>query len=72
MDSVHLLITGHSFPCKVLYAHSCTKRIDDNNSIFKVALEYTLIDGVAPELFEVPSQEMDDAIANMLKEIIAN
>jgi len=55
-----------------LYAHSCTKRIDDNNSIFKVALEYTLIDGVAPELFEVPSQEMDDAIANMLKEIIAN
>ncbi len=51
-DSVHFEVTEHPYPCDILYAEYATERLSEKRSIFKVAFEYKLKEGVSREVAE--------------------
>lgn len=71
-DSIWLKLTEHPYPCEILFAENSTERVDDNTSIFKVSVEYKLMDGVAPEVaagFQNQIQGLGEIMALMVKDI---
>ena len=69
-DSIRLELSEHPWPCKVLYAHLSTEKVDDNTCIFRPALEYIMMDGVEDHVFSGPSSWLGQAIADMGKEVM--
>ena len=70
VDSIRLELSEHPWPCKVLYAHLSTEKVDDNTCIFRPALEYIMNDGVEDAVFSQPSSWLGQKIADMGKEVM--
>jgi len=71
-DSIRLELSEHPWPCKVLYAHLSTERVDDNTCIFRPALEYIMADGVPEVEFTGSASWLGQKIADMGKELMAS
>lgn len=69
-DSIRFLRTEHPFPCKVLYAHLSTEKVDDNNCIFSVVLEFELNEGVDLDNFVKANQWLAQKTVDMGKQIM--
>jgi len=66
VDAISLELTEHPYPCEKLFAHISTKIIDNDNTIFVVALEYKVAAGLPAEAaatFEIQIQGLAQGMA---------